>query len=91
MYGTRRFVTEDESRNNWIVALVALGEGWHHNHHAFPRSAVHGLKRRELDPSAAIIAVMEKLGLARNVVRISAERQAERMQSGPAAQQKVAA
>jgi stearoyl-CoA desaturase (delta-9 desaturase) len=91
MYGTRRFVTEDESRNNWIVALVSLGEGWHHNHHAFPRSAVHGLRRRELDPSAAIISVMEKLGLARDVVRIPAERQLERESVGPAARQKVAA
>jgi stearoyl-CoA desaturase (delta-9 desaturase) len=91
MYGTRRFVTEDESRNNWIVALVSLGEGWHHNHHAFPRSAVHGLRRRELDPSAAIIWAMEKLGLARDVVRIPADRQHERESVGPAARQKIAA
>jgi len=76
--GSRRFDTDDRSTNVFWLALPSLGESWHHNHHAFPRSAVHGLKRRELDPSAAIIGAMEKLGLARNVIRISAERQAER-------------
>jgi stearoyl-CoA desaturase (delta-9 desaturase) len=76
--GTRRFVTDDHSTNVFWLALPSLGESWHHNHHAFPRSAVHGLKRWELDPSALIIASMEKVGLAHNVVRISPERQAER-------------
>jgi len=76
--GTRRFDTDDQSTNVFWLALPSLGESWHHNHHAFPRSAVHGLKRWELDPSALIIVTMEKLGLARNVVRISPERQAER-------------
>ncbi len=77
-FGTRRFDTDDRSTNVFWLALPSLGESWHHNHHAFPRSAVHGLRRREIDPSALIIGAMEKLGLARNVVRISAERQAER-------------
>ncbi len=76
--GSRRFATDDHSTNVFWLALPSLGESWHHNHHAFPRSAVHGLKRWELDPSALIIATMEKVGLARNVVRISPERQAER-------------
>jgi stearoyl-CoA desaturase (Delta-9 desaturase) len=76
--GNRRFDTDDHSTNVFWLALPSLGESWHHNHHAFPRSAVHGLKRWEPDPSAAIITTMEKLGLARNVVRISPERQAER-------------
>jgi stearoyl-CoA desaturase (Delta-9 desaturase) len=77
-FGTRRFDTDDRSTNVFWLALPSLGESWHHNHHAFPRSAVHGLKRWELDPSAAIIRVMETLGLARNVIRISPQRQAER-------------
>ena len=64
MYGKRPFVTDDESRNNWVVALVSLGEGWHHNHHAFPTSARHGLQGRQFDPSYMIIKGMEKLGLA---------------------------
>ncbi len=76
--GSRRFDTDDRSTNVFWLALPSLGESWHHNHHAFPRSAVHGLKRWEPDPSAMIIAAMEKLGLARNVIRISPERQAER-------------
>jgi stearoyl-CoA desaturase (delta-9 desaturase) len=76
--GTRRFDTEDRSTNVFWLALPSLGESWHHNHHAFPRSAVHGLRRSEIDPSALIIGTMEKLGLARNVVRISPERQAQR-------------
>jgi stearoyl-CoA desaturase (Delta-9 desaturase) len=77
-FGTRRFDTGDRSTNVFWLAIPSLGESWHHNHHAFPRSAVHGLRRWELDPSALIIASLEKVGLARNVVRISPERQAER-------------
>jgi stearoyl-CoA desaturase (delta-9 desaturase) len=77
-FGSRRFDTEDRSTNVFWLALPSLGESWHHNHHAFPRSATHGLRRRELDPSGAMIVVMEKLGLARNVIRIPKERQAQR-------------
>lgn len=77
-FGTRRFDTDDRSTNVFWLALPSLGESWHHNHHAFPRSAVHGLRRWEIDPSALIIGVMERLGLAWNVVRISSERQAQR-------------
>jgi stearoyl-CoA desaturase (delta-9 desaturase) len=76
--GSRRFDIDDHSTNVFWLALPSLGESWHHNHHAFPRSAVHGLKRWELDPSALIISALEKLGLAWNVVRISPERQAQR-------------
>jgi stearoyl-CoA desaturase (delta-9 desaturase) len=77
--GSRRFDTDDRSTNVFWLALPSLGESWHHNHHAFPRSAVHGLRRWELDPSALIISAMERIGLAHNVVRISPERQAERV------------
>jgi stearoyl-CoA desaturase (delta-9 desaturase) len=76
--GTRRFETDDRSTNVFWLALPSLGESWHHNHHVFPRSAFHGLKRWEPDPSGLIIAALEKVGLARNVVRIPPERQAER-------------
>ncbi len=74
--GTRRFEVEDRSTNVFWLALPSLGESWHHNHHAFPRSAVHGLRRWELDPSALLIAAMERVGLAWNVIRIAPERQA---------------
>lgn len=77
-FGSRRFDTEDRSTNVFWLALPSLGESWHHNHHAFPRSAEHGLRRWELDPSALVIRVMERLGLAWNVVRISPERQRAR-------------
>jgi len=78
-FGSRRFDTDDYSTNVFWLSIPSLGESWHHNHHAFPRSASHGLRRGELDPSAAIITAMEKLGLARNVIRISEERQAQRV------------
>ena len=78
-FGRRRFATEDKSTNVWWLALPTFGEAWHHNHHAFPRSATHGLGRLELDPSAAVIWSMEKLGLVWDVVRITPERQTQRM------------
>ena len=74
--GSRRFEVEDQSTNVFWLALPSLGESWHHNHHAFPRSAVHGLRRWELDPSAVLIGAMERVGLAWNVIRIAPERQA---------------
>jgi stearoyl-CoA desaturase (Delta-9 desaturase) len=77
-FGTRRFDVDDHSTNVFWLAPFSFGESWHHNHHAFPRSAVHGLRRWELDPSAAVIWGLEKLGIARNVVRITPERQHER-------------
>ena len=79
-FGRRRFDTDDYSTNVAWLALPSFGEAWHHNHHAFPRSAEHGLKgyERALDPSAWLIRGMEKLGLVYNVVRISPERQRER-------------
>jgi stearoyl-CoA desaturase (Delta-9 desaturase) len=77
--GKRRFAVEDRSTNVFWLALPSFGESWHHNHHAFPRSAVHGLRRLELDPSSWVIAVLERLGLAWNVVRITPERQRERL------------
>jgi stearoyl-CoA desaturase (Delta-9 desaturase) len=79
--GSRRFEVEDQSTNVFWLALPSLGESWHHNHHAFPRSAVHGLQRWELDPSAALIAGMERVGLAWNVIRIAPERQAAKAAS----------
>jgi stearoyl-CoA desaturase (delta-9 desaturase) len=79
-FGTRRFDVDDHSTNVFWLALPSFGEAWHHNHHTFPRSAQHGLRRweRAMDPSAALIAAMEKLGLVWNVVRISPARQLEK-------------
>jgi stearoyl-CoA desaturase (Delta-9 desaturase) len=74
-FGRRRFDTDDESTNVGWLAVLSLGESWHHNHHAFPRSAYHGLRRWEVDLSGLIISGMERVGLAWNVVRITPERQ----------------
>jgi stearoyl-CoA desaturase (delta-9 desaturase) len=76
--GSRRFEVDDHSTNVFWLALPTMGESWHHNHHAFPRSARHGLRWWELDVSALVIATMEKLGLAWNVIRIAPERQAQK-------------
>jgi stearoyl-CoA desaturase (Delta-9 desaturase) len=70
-YGKRPFATTDFSTNNWVLSLVSFGESWHNNHHAFPSSATHGLGRWQLDPSAAVIATLERLGLARDVRKVS--------------------
>jgi len=78
MFGRRDFETTDESRNLAWLALPTLGEAWHNSHHAFPTSAVHGMKARQLDPSAGVIWMLEKLGLAWDVVRITPERQASK-------------
>lgn len=81
-FGGRDFETTDVSRNNFIFGILAMGEGWHNNHHAFPRSAFHGMKWWQIDPSAYLIKIMEKCGLVRDVVRISQERQEKRRKHG---------
>jgi stearoyl-CoA desaturase (delta-9 desaturase) len=77
-FGRKRFDTGDESRNLAWLAPFTLGEAWHNNHHAFPTSARHGLERWQLDPSAGIIWMLERLGLVWDVVRIDRERIAAR-------------
>src|ERR1700753_2173124 len=67
MWGSRRFATRDDSRNNWWVALLSGGEGWHNNHHAHPISARHGLVWYEFDVNYYGIWVMGQLGLARRI------------------------
>lgn len=67
MWGARRFATRDDSRNNWWVALITFGEGWHNNHHAHPTSARHGLAWYEFDPSWLQIKILKFFGLARSV------------------------
>ncbi len=73
-FGRRRFETDDESTNVFWLALPSLGEAWHHNHHAFPQSAFHGLRWYELDPSGWLILAMARVGLAWDVVRVTPER-----------------
>lgn len=63
-WGYRTFETSDKSRNNWWVALLTWGEGWHNNHHRFPLSAKQGLKAYEIDPTWIYIRFLQTLGLA---------------------------
>ncbi|HTU97971.1 MAG TPA: acyl-CoA desaturase [Solirubrobacteraceae bacterium] len=76
-FGRKRFDIEDESRNVFWLAPFSMGEAWHHNHHAFPTSAFHGLRfwERVADPTGLVIALLEKVGLVWDVVRVSPDRQ----------------
>jgi stearoyl-CoA desaturase (delta-9 desaturase) len=82
LFGRRDFRSRDESRNNWVVALFVLGEGWHNNHHAFPSSARHGLERWQVDVSWIVIRALERLGLAWNV-RLPSVAQIDRRRLAP--------
>jgi stearoyl-CoA desaturase (delta-9 desaturase) len=67
-FGRRPFAgTRDRSRNNWIVGLLAFGEGWHNNHHAFPSAAYHGFAWWQFDMSAYLIRLFKVTGLATRV------------------------
>jgi stearoyl-CoA desaturase (delta-9 desaturase) len=66
-FGRRAFATADRSRNNWVMGLLAMGEGWHNNHHAFPASARFGLRPWQLDLGGACIGALARLGFARNI------------------------
>jgi stearoyl-CoA desaturase (Delta-9 desaturase) len=70
LFGRRTFETPDQSHNEWIVGLLAFGEGWHNNHHAFPRSAFHGMRWWQIDFSGYFIWTLERLGLAKDVYRV---------------------
>ncbi len=71
LWGTRRFDTRDDSRNNGLIAAVTFGEGWHNNHHAIPRSARHGVAWYEIDPNWIQIRFLEMIGLIDNVYAYS--------------------
>ena len=77
MFGRQDYRSRDEARNNWLVALLVFGEGWHNNHHAFPASARHGLHRFQIDVSWWVIRAMEKLRLVWDV-KVPDARQLER-------------
>ena len=68
--GGRMFNTADKSKNNFIVGILAMGEGWHNNHHAFPRSAFHGMAWWQIDISGYIIRLLEIFHLVKNVYRV---------------------
>ena len=71
-------IAGDLSRNNWWVAALAFGEGWHNNHHAFEFSARHGLEKWQIDITWLVISALQKVGLATNV-KLPSERQKSRL------------
>jgi stearoyl-CoA desaturase (delta-9 desaturase) len=82
LWGTRPYHSGDESRNNAVVGVLAMGEGWHNNHHAFPTSARHGLRWWQIDFGYYLICLLGWLGLAWKV-RLPSERGLEN--NGPTA------
>ena len=73
MWGSQRFKDRDDSTNNWVVALLTGGEGWHNNHHAHPVSARHGMAWYEIDFNYMGIRLLQLLGLAKNVYALDAK------------------
>ena len=66
-WGSRRYATRDDSRNNWLLALITLGEGWHNNHHHYPGTARQGFRWWEFDPTWYVLKGLEKLRVVREV------------------------
>lgn len=94
MWGYRNYVTTDDSRNNWWVALITYGEGWHNNHHAYPRMAAHGHRWWEFDMTWWAIKALRATGLAWDVVDYKRASDKKRDQDGekrPVPKPKVAA
>ena len=69
-FGSRPFLTGERSTNNVIVGILGMGEGWHNNHHAFQRSAFHGMSSRQFDASGLFIRLLGAVGLASNIYRV---------------------
>ncbi len=77
-FGKRPFKTGDRSTNHWLVGLLAFGEGWHNNHHAFPTMAYHGMGWRQFDLNSLVIRLLAITRLAWNVKQPSPELVARR-------------
>ncbi len=71
-FGKRRYHTRDDSRNNWLLALLTLGEGWHNNHHRYPAAARQGFFWWELDLTYIVLKTLNKLGLISEIREVPA-------------------
>ena len=85
VWGYRTWASNDQSTNNWWVAALTYGEGWHNNHHAFPRSAAHGLRWWELDITHGTIRLFSLLGLAWNIQLPTRQQRQQMAVKAPAA------
>jgi stearoyl-CoA desaturase (delta-9 desaturase) len=82
-FGSRRFATKDDSRNNWLLALLTLGEGWHNNHHYYCGTVRQGFKWWEIDITFYLLKIMSWMGLVKNLKPIPAKvKQAMALQKG---------
>lgn len=70
LWGSRRFDTPDESRNNFVLALITLGEGWHNNHHKFMYACQQGIRWWEVDVTYYVLKMLSWLGVARDLREI---------------------
>jgi stearoyl-CoA desaturase (Delta-9 desaturase) len=75
-YGDRPYQTTDFSTNNWMLSIISMGESWHNNHHAFPSSAVHGLRPYQIDMTAGVIKMLKAFGLASDIKTVSDKQRA---------------
>jgi stearoyl-CoA desaturase (delta-9 desaturase) len=73
LVGKRRYITGDDSRNNWLLAIITMGEGWHNNHHAYQSSARQGFRWWEYDPTFYLLTLLQRLGLVWNLKLPTAE------------------
>lgn len=74
VWGRRRYNTTDTSRNNWLIAIITMGEGWHNNHHHYQASGRQGFYWWEWDPSFYLLWLGEKLGIVHGLRRVPASR-----------------
>jgi stearoyl-CoA desaturase (Delta-9 desaturase) len=82
LFGSKDFQSPDNSKNNFIIGILAFGEGWHNNHHAFPRSAFHGFKWWQFDLSGGIIRFLSWFGLVWNIYEVSEDHKRNRCFEG---------
>ena len=90
VHGTRRYATGDDSRNNWWLALLTMGEGWHNNHHAYQRSARQGFRWWEVDVTYYILKGLQAVRLVHDLGEPPADLVANRRPLGRATVERIA-
>jgi stearoyl-CoA desaturase (delta-9 desaturase) len=80
MFGSQRYDTGDQSRNNWCLAVLSMGEGWHNNHHYYPVSARNGFFWWEIDLTYYLLKILEKVGIVWDVTVVSPDKMIQKSQ-----------